>query len=482
VEDFGFSVRSGTKYFILRYGLGFIINFIGTIVIVRIGGARLWGIFAISQLVLAIFAFLSLGCWGYLIQNKKEPTYEEIGNCYSFQSLLSIAWALIVIALTPFLSSYFSSKELTLLLLGTILGGFTYGWRYIACGLSERKLLYRVAAMSEVSDLLIFNGVAISLALMGYPFYGLLIGSVLRGVGSTLVALISAGQRIIFSFDRVIMNRIGRFSLNFISYNILQWLPINAGPVVAGAFLSLQDLGLLQLSYKTAEYSRVLVTISSRLSLSVFSHLGRSGIELQKRMKKAIDLLLFLLIPGLGLVVALSPMWIPFIYGDPWVRMSNVMMIIVFPFLTMAMMSLICSLLSSQGMVRGPFLFFGIYNIIYWPILVILTKKMDYLGLPVTEWVVLMSCAILIRELRKGGLSLGMVYQYLLKLLGVTFVITCIGFIAIHKYATIGIVLSIIASTLWFVISPVRREVKNWITGYPAPLAKRETVSSKSTE
>ena len=136
--------------------------------------------------------------------------------------------------------------------------------------------------------------------------------------------------------------------------------------------MSVQDIGILQLSYKTSEYPRVLVTIASRLSISVFSNMKKSDIDLQEGIEKAMYLLYFLLIPGLGLVVALSPIWIPFVYGEAWIRMSNVIMIIVFPFLIMAMMSLFSSLLSSQGIVKGPFLFFGVYNIIYWPTLIIL--------------------------------------------------------------------------------------------------------------
>lgn len=472
--DFGSPIFSGVEYFFLRYGLGFFINFVGTIIIVRKGGQALWGLFAISQFILTIFAFLSLGSWGYLIQSPKEPTPDEIGNCYCFQSLISASWGCIVLVLAPFLSDYFSSKDLTPLLFGTVFGGFFYSWRYIACGLSERKFLYRITTIAEISDILIFNGVAVFFSLIGDVFHGILLGNILRGIGSAFIAQISLRQKIFFRFNRMIMKLIKKFSIPFIGYNTLQWLPINAGPIIAGGFLNIQDLGVLQLSYKTAEYPRVFVTIASRLSLNIFSRIGKSINELQGSSKKAIDLLFFLLVPGLGLGIGLSPIWIPFVYGNPWLKMSNIMMVIVFPFLTMSMMSLLCSLLNSQGIVKGPFIFFIIYNIIYWPTVIILTKKFGLLGLPISEWIVLISCIFLLRELKKKGFSLRMVWEYVISLSIITLMIFFIWYLALQHYIIISMFLGGITFIIWFLISPIKKEVKYWIIEYHALRVNRK--------
>jgi O-antigen/teichoic acid export membrane protein len=472
--DFNSYIFSGINYFFFRYVFGFFINFVGTIIIVRKGGQALWGLFAISQFILTVFAFLSLGCWGYLIQSPTEPTKDEIGNCYCFQSLISASWACIILILAPFLSTYFSSKELTPLLFGTVLGGFFYSWRYIACGLSERKLLYRIASVAEISDILIFNGIAVFFSLIGDVFHGILLGNILRGFGSALVAQISLREKIFFRFNRKIIKLIKKFSLPFIGYNTLQWLPINAGPIIAGGFLNIQDLGVLQLSYKTAEYPRVFVTIASRLSLNIFSRIGNSINELQGSSKKAIDLLFFLLIPGLGLSIGLSPIWIPFIYGDPWLKMSNIMMVIVFPFLSMSMISLFCSLLNSQGIVKGPFIFFIIYNIIYWPTIIILTKKFGLFGLPISEWVVLISCTFLLRELKRKGFSLRMAWEYIISLSIITLIIFFVWYLALHHYIIISMFVSGITTIIWLLKSPVKKEVKYWIIDYFAPRVNRK--------
>ena len=476
----GFATQAGAKQLFLRYGVGFLINAAGTIVIARKGGPELWGVFAVSQLVLTIFAVLSHGCWGYLIQSPSAPDKREIGNCYSFQTIVSASWAVIILALSPFLSDHLSTNALFPLLPATVFGGLFYGWRYVTCALSERNLQYGVAASAELSDILIFNVIAVALAVAGHPYHGIVAGNVLRGIVSTFVAQKWARQKLYFHFDKNVMKRVAKFSLPYTSFIALQWLPIYAGPVVAGSFLGIRELGILQLAYKTVEYPRVLVTIAFRLSMSVFSRAGKTVNEVRESLKKILDVLFFVLIPSMGMIVAMSPAWIPFVYGTAWMRMSDVMIIIVFPHLTMAMMMIFSSLMSARGNAKASFLFYGIYNMVYWTALVIMTYGIGFFALPLTEWIALTGCIILIRAIQVAGIGTNIVFRYLGVLFTASLAAALLWNIALHRTLTETLIASIIMTCLWFLLSPARKEIVTWVKQHHALDAEYKTASAKS--
>ena len=462
-NDLGFAAQAGAKQLFFRYGLGFLINIAGTVVIARRGGPELWGLFAISQVVLTVFAVLSQGCWAFVIQYRTPPTRDEVGNCYSLQAMISALWALMVLCLSPAIARHLSSKELFPLLLGTVFGGFFYGWRYVICGLSERNLQYQVSALTELSDIMVFNGIAVAGTLAGHPYGGILAGNILRGVVSGIVALSTAQNELYFRCSSDVIRRIARFSLPYSGFAALQWLPIYAGPVVAGLFLGVRELGLLQLAYKTVEYPRVLVTISSRISMSLFSRLGTQADEVLNGVVRTLNSLFLFLVPAMGLIAALGPVWIPPVYGSAWLPMSDVMLVILYPHLVMAMMMILTSLLSARGNSRASLVFYGVYNAVYWSAVVIVTPHLQFFGLPATEWIALVGCVVLLRELRSTGIGAGIFARYGGTLLAASLGAALLHEVALHRTLLESILAGFIMTGLWFAFSPARKEIVQWI-------------------
>lgn len=457
------AARSGAKDLAFRYGLGFLFNIVGTVVIARQGGPELWGLFAISQVALTVFSVISHGCWGFIIQNSSAPTEEEIGNCYFIQSVLSAFWAIFVLAVAPFLSGRLSAQGLVPLILATVVGGFFYGWRYIVCGLSERNLQYRVAARAELSDIIVFNVVAVLFTVIGHPFLGILAGNLLRGVISLSVALASSKQHIFFRYQRGTFRRITRFSIPYAGFVALQWFPIYAGPVVAGSLLSIRELGILQLAYKTVEYPRVLLTVAFRLSTSVFSRMEQASEQVERNVKRVLDMLFLLLVPTMGVLVGLSHIWVPLIYGDDWKDMSSIMTIIVVPYLLMAMMMIISSLLSSLGSVRTSFLFYIVYNVIYWPALIAMTGMVGFYGAPYTEWIALISLPVLILAMRSIPLRWNALVRNATTVTAAGGGIVLLRQISLTRSPLESLALCGLLMALWVAFSPAKKELTEWV-------------------
>ena len=456
---------AGVVQLVLRYVLGFLINFAGTVVIARTGGPGLWGIFAISQVILSLSAFVSIGCWGYLIQKSEEPDEATIGNCYTFQTGLSLVWALTVVGFSPFAARYLASNEIVPLLAATAAGGFFYGWRFIACSHSERTLNYRISSLTELSEAAVFTVTTLMFAASGEIFKGIIIGNFLRCVVSMVLAHVMARKRVFFRFDSQLIKQVAGYGLPYIGSNVLAWLPGNAGPILAGSTLGVRELGLMQLGYRTVEYARVIVTIASRISLGFFSRNAGDSDKMHDLTKKALHLLYFPLVPGIGMLVAMSPLWVPRIYGQEWMRVTMVMIIILFPFLVMSMTYLLASLLQSRGNSRTPFMFFLGLNILYWPSVYGITPLLGYFGPPVAEWLVLASCSILLLGLKRSGIAIGIFIRYAILLLCISGLFGVVWYLLYRGFLLEGIGMCFAIVILWVVLSPVKQEVRQWFSG-----------------
>jgi O-antigen/teichoic acid export membrane protein len=461
-ENSGFTSKSGALQLLLRYGLGFLINITGTIVIARATGPEFWGFFAVSQVALTVFGVLGHGCWGYVVQTPKAPNPDDIGNCHTFQAVVSTVWALMALAAMPIAARFISISMIFPLVLSAVIGGMFYGSRFVVCGLSERDLTYRVAALAELSDIIVFNIVVITLSYAGHTFWGIVAGNCLRGVISLIVALRASGQSLYFRYKRDTIGHIARFSMPFAGFIALQWLPIYAGPVVAGSFLGMREMGLLQLAYKTLEYPRVLVTIAFRFSTSLLSQKDIRYEHIGKKAQQVLDLLFYFLVPAMGLIVGLSRLWVPLVYGQAWQNRSYVMSIILYPYMILALMMILSSLLSSRGQVKASFRFYAIYNVLYWPSLIILTNVYGFYGAPTAEWIVLFCTMLTVKELRTISIPASIVLRNALLLFTVSGAIVLVQLASAHMTPLLAMLMVVMLMALWTFLSPGRKGLKQW--------------------
>jgi O-antigen/teichoic acid export membrane protein len=460
--------RRGAVQFGLRYGIGFLVNLAGTIVIARSGGPVLWGMLAVAQLVVALFAFLSLGAWGYLIQKPEVPDRDDVGSCYVYATLAMLAWAVVVAAAAPAIAAHLfpdpgtaDRHALVLVLASAVVAGLPYGWRYVAVGLAERDHRYGIAASAELSDLVAFNAAAITLAWAGRPLEGVILGNLLRGLVSMLVAHIGLRRAPLLRARRDRLGRIARFSTPFVGFQTLQWLPSNAGPVFAGVFVGVGELGILQLAFRTVEYARVLVTIGGRIAFGLFARGDRAAPSPQA-VARALDALLLLLVPGMTGLVALAPLWVPLVYGPQWSRMSLVMLLVMFPFLVMALASMVATLLSARGEVHAPLRLYAAYNALYWPAVAALCVAFGMLGLPAAEWAALAACALVLPAVQARLGARRLVLARVALALVATAVAAGLWLLATHGHGALAALSCAILAALWVATSPMTSELREW--------------------
>jgi len=379
----------GALVLILRYGLNFIFNFAGSVIIIRKLGPEVWGQYALTYFILLTFVFLTYGIWGYIIQRPETPT-KELKTCFSVQQFLSVTWALVILLLiSPWLAPHFGGEQVGILIASSVIGGYFYSWRWLLSAWQERKMDYVGVGASEVLDAVVFNIIAVIFALAGHGLTGIALGNVLRGLLCAVYLYFRARPPLGFGLDRTALRELWKFAFPFTVYGALQGLQSQALTVVAGYFLGPAALGFVNLAYRFMEYPRVLVTLFIRISMSYYSRLADNRDLFLKEANQGFQILFLVLGLAITGISGLALFWVPLVYGPEWKLSATIMMIIGVPFIINGCMSFFSTVLSTRGKVTQVAFVQVIYNLVYLVSAFILIPRLKDMGLPASEWIAL---------------------------------------------------------------------------------------------
>jgi O-antigen/teichoic acid export membrane protein len=452
----------GAMVLILRYGLNFIFNFAGSVVIIRKLGPEIWGQYALTYFILLTFIFLTYGIWGYIIQRPETPV-KELKTCFSVQQFLSVAWALVVLLLiSPWLVPRFGGEQVGILIASSVIGGYFFSWRWFLSAWQERKMDYVGVGASEVLDAVVFNLTAVAFTLAGHGVMGIALGNVLRGLLCALYLYFRARPPLGFGLDRTALKEVWKFGFPFTVYGALQGLQTQALTVVAGYFLGPAALGFVNLAYRFMEYPRVLVTLFIRISMSYYSRLTENRELFRKEANQGFQILFFVLGVAITGIAGLAWFWVPLVYGPEWKLSATIMMIIGVPFIINGCMSFFSTVLSTRGKVTQVASVQVIYNLVYLTAAFILIPRLKDMGLPVSEWIALPFGLALLYFVRKeiGNIPF---LKYALQLLMFAVIITATGACFHYGYRLIGF---LTFAFLLVILVVSQRQIASTVTKY----------------
>jgi O-antigen/teichoic acid export membrane protein len=303
----------------LRYGLVLAINLAGTVVLSRLLGPSLWGVFAIAQVVyMSSQEVLGRGVATYLIKKRGAPSPAELRTTFAVQHLLGLSFLILVIAITRPAARWYGRQELIPLLLAAALASYGYAWRSIPLALLERGFEYVKVAGIEVLEAAIFSGVAIVLAGFGHAIAGLTAAIALRSLLPTGLAYLLRPARPALLFCRHTVGTVADFGLSVAAGSLVNIAILSVPALFVGKLAGMEALGVVQLAFSL--YGSLLFATAAilRLSFSTYSRLVEFPGELQKQVNQYLEGLSAILLPAIVLFAGLSPAWVPLIFGVRW--------------------------------------------------------------------------------------------------------------------------------------------------------------------
>lgn len=389
-----------------RHAVGFAINFAGTVVLARLLGPALWGVYSIAYVLqIIVQGLLERGTVGYLVQRRAAPGPVETGTTLVAQTLAGAAAMALLLAGAGPLADFYSDRSLVPLVVAVAFSGLAYSARAVPLGLLERSLSYRRVAAVEIADLATFNLVGIAGVVAGLGFGALAVATVARALTSLLVAWRLGGTRFAPRWSAPVLRELAAFALPFTGSNALGWVNVAAAPVLVGRFAGTRELGILQLAYTMVLYPQLLTSIIGRVALPVYSRLRDDD-----RLRRAVDdgtsaALRYMGGATLALAAA-GPLWVPIVFGREWIDMVPIM-ITVAPALGFSMsLVMVVAALNARGFVNATLGITLVFAIVYWSLGLVTVPPFGALGLSLAQAVATLAYAGFLALYRRqvGGL------------------------------------------------------------------------------
>ena len=324
-RDLGSRIRSGAKWSVLNSLLVRIGNFVVGMVLARtVFGPSVWGLYAISQLVLALLLSANeLGVSAAII--RWEGDMRSFARTVYTLSLITSAMMYAVLYLTApgiarMLGSPGATPMLRVLCICVVLDALCA----VPLALLTREFAQGRRMVVDVLNFAADNLVTLWLAFTGWGVMSFAWGA-LAGCAVALIAATAAAPYVILpGWNTAQARQLLRFGLPLAWASLFGLGVLNVDSAIVGAVLGPAMLGLYQLAFNISSWPATTISLAvQRVSFAGFSRVADTADGLEATFTQALGLLLALTVPACVLLATLAAPLIHIVYGDRWAAAAH---------------------------------------------------------------------------------------------------------------------------------------------------------------
>lgn len=321
MSDIHQRAQKGIRLLLVRQVSIYVFTFIGGVVLARVLDPADFGTFGIITFVVNLLALVTdFGMSPALIQRDEEIKERHLQVGFTMKLVLISVMTVLAWVLTPWIARFYSNvtADLVWLIRAAALNLYFNMFRSISALQLERKIEYERIAVIEVMEALLYQGMAVGLALLGYGVWSL-VGAVLaRSILGAALLYGIAPWRMRFAFDgetALMMLRFGiPFQLHHVIGNMRNWVT----PTLVASLIGPEAVGFLLWASSNGRKPLGLIQNVVRVSLPHFSRIQEHPEEVVQALSQY--LFWFLLCGGLWWSVMMAAGYdlVAAIYTQKW--------------------------------------------------------------------------------------------------------------------------------------------------------------------
>jgi O-antigen/teichoic acid export membrane protein len=326
-RSLGSKVRVGASWSILNTFLIRVTNFVVGAVLARtVFGPRIFGLYAISQVVLALLLSANeLGVSAAIIRWNTD-----VRRLARTVLTLSVVSSTLVYAclypMAPAIASVLGSPDATdvvrVICICVIIDGFSC----VPAALLTREFAQGRRMVVDLANFIVSSGVTVWLAFSGHGAMSFAYGSVFGCLVALLVANWLAAPVVWPGWRSADARQLIRFGLPLAGASLLSLAVFNVDSAIVGATLGASMLGLYQLAFNISSWPVVgIAQTAARVSFAGFSRVADSREMLAAAFVRALAVVMAVTLPPCVLLATLSYPLIHTIYGQRWTPAAPVL-------------------------------------------------------------------------------------------------------------------------------------------------------------
>lgn len=296
-----------------------VIDTVGIIILARALTQDVFGVFGIISFV--VFTFLSffsdIGFGAALIQKKTELTDDDTRTTFTIQqSLVTIILVVAWLISLPVANFYNLGLQGSWLIRILSLSLFFTSFKTIPSIILERQLKFEKLVIPEIIETIVYNVIAIYMALHGYGVWSLVIAILARVVTGALALNLLSPWRLGWAFSRNSAKSLLSFGVPYQLNSVLALVKDNITPTLIAYWYGPAAVGFVNLAQNIATRPMEIINIVSRVMFPAYSRLQHDTVRLKRWIEKSVSFMAYLYMPAItGLLITARPI-LEYLYAD----------------------------------------------------------------------------------------------------------------------------------------------------------------------
>jgi PST family polysaccharide transporter len=384
----------------VRHGAAFALNAVGGILLARLLGPTILGLYFAAAIAYAIGRQLvDFGVTPNLIR-KPAAEVDFAAACWLQRGLglglVVLALAAVALGVPQFVSPV-HGRTLGPLLAAAALGAAANAWQAPAGARLERRLDYARLGRIEVLEPLAFNAVAVGLALAGLGIWALATALVVRGALPAVFAWRAARLGRQRFPDRAAVRALVTDQAPLVASQLTLWAILAAPAVVLGRLRGPEELGYAQMAYGLLGNAGIPAVVFQRVAFASLSRLQDDPERFARAVRRSLALLAALYVPLLFGAASFATLWVPRLCGERWTPMAPVVLAGALPVTLAGMLGILYAAVLAHGEMRLVLRQNLLHAGVYWLALAVLSRPLGALAMPAAHLLALPAAILYLR-------------------------------------------------------------------------------------
>ena len=371
-----------------------IIDTVGLIFLARALAADAFGIFGIISFVVFTFlAFFSdVGFGAALIQKKDELTDDDTRTTFTIQQglvtlLLVVAWVI-----APYASGWYNLGTQGIWLIRVLsVSLFITSFKTIPSILLERDLKFEKLIIPEILETLVYNGIAVYMALRGYGVWSLVIAILARTVVGAIALNLIKPWKIGWQYSPKSAQALLHFGVPYQLNSVLALIKDNVAPTLIAFWYGPAAVAYVNLAQNIASRPMEIINIVSRVTFPAYSRIQGDLPRIKRWIEKSVSFMAYLYMPAITGLIIVAPGILQYLYADKtdkWLPALPTLLLFLAGAFPIIITTTYTNALYALGRPKVVLTFMAVYTVLTWGLGAPLIYKFGFMGIAIAGLII----------------------------------------------------------------------------------------------